>query len=60
MEDRALRGRNSHRAFVTQPTAVAINTGTLFGSKYNLGHPYRVDLGVSALPVLSKCIIVFY
>ena len=41
MEDRALRGRSSHWAFVTLATAVVINNGTLHGSKYNLGHPNR-------------------
>ena len=41
MEDRALRGRHSHWAFVTQATAVVINNGALYGSKYNLGCPYR-------------------
>ena len=41
MEDRALRGRHSHWAFVTQATAVVINNGTLHGSKYNHRHPYR-------------------
>ena len=41
MEDRALRGRHSHWAFVTQTTAVVIHNGALYGSTYNLGHPYR-------------------
>ena len=68
MEDRALslRGRHFHGAFVIQATAVVINNAALYGSKYNLGCPYRamtimrnnkhVDLGM----VLSKCIIMFY
>ena len=67
MEDRALRSRYSHWAFVTQVPAVVINNGTSYGSKCNLGQTYRAmtrlrdeDLGVSALPVLSKCIIVVY
>ena len=37
MKDRAMRGRHSHWAFVTQDTAVIINNGTLHGRKYNLG-----------------------
>ena len=41
MEDRALRGPHSHWAFVTQAALVVINNGTLYGSKYNIGHPYR-------------------
>ena len=47
---RALRGRHSHVAFVTQPTVVVINNGTLYGSKYNVGHPYR------AMTSLRVCI----
>ena len=42
MEDRALRGRQSNWAFVTQATAVVIDNGTLSDSKYILVHPYRV------------------
>ena len=41
MEDRALQCHHSHWAFVTQAIAVVINNGTLYGSKYNQGHPYR-------------------
>ena len=41
MENRALRGRHSHGAFVTHATAVVINNGALYGSKYILGRPGR-------------------
>ena len=41
MEDRALPGRHSHWAFVTQATAVVIYNGTLYGINYNHRHPYR-------------------
>ena len=40
MEDRALRSRHSHGALVTQATAVVMNNGALYGSKYTLGRPY--------------------
>ena len=41
MEDRVLRGRHSHGALVTEATAVVINNGALYGSKFKLGCPYR-------------------
>ena len=41
MENRALRSRHSHRDFITQATAVVINNGALYGSKYILGRPCR-------------------
>ena len=41
MEDRVLRGRHSHGALVTEATAVVVNNGALYGSKFNLGCPYR-------------------
>ena len=43
MEDRILRGHHSHGALVTEASTVVINNGALYGSKYNLGCPYRAD-----------------
>ena len=34
-------GRHSQVALVTEATAVVINNGALYGSKFNLGCPYR-------------------
>ena len=41
MEDRVLRGCHSHGALVTDITAVVITNVALYGSKLNLGCPYR-------------------
>ena len=72
MEDRTLRGRHCHRAFVTQATTAVINNGALCGSTYNVGRPYRSmtilrgEVQQTCRPrhvcidVLSKCNIVFY
>ena len=41
MEDRALRSRHCHGAFVIQAITAVINNWALYGRKYTLGRPYR-------------------
>ena len=40
-DDRVSRRRHSHGALVTDATAMVIHNGALYGTKYNLGCPYR-------------------